>query len=178
LINTFNQAHSPVEVVAALVVVGGAASAAFKAGRGFWISVWARLRSKPIVPRETLRIVQDLHQSFWGLGSSAGVPSMQVIFDGHVTDISGRQNRVLRVEIPKPLTHALIVMLCNDHDARRKQVLSPYESADIHVMFFLQPVTAEIGKPWRTPLVFIDQYGNRHKVKNCIFRGLQAPPAQ
>ncbi len=35
---------------------------------------------------------------------------MQVILDGHITDISGKQNRVLRVEIPKPLTDAPILL--------------------------------------------------------------------
>lgn len=56
MIDTFRQAvdefvHSPVEVLAALVVVGGAVSAALRAGRRFWQNVWERLHSRPIVSR-------------------------------------------------------------------------------------------------------------------------------
>jgi len=81
-----------------------------------------------------------------------------------------------RVEIPKPLTHATLVTLGDDdHSAKRPQGLAPDENAGISVMFFVQPVVAESGKPWKTTLIFIDQYGNRHRVKNCVFRGLKPP---
>lgn len=164
--------HSPVEVSAAFVAIAGALSPAFKAGRRFWMNIWARLRSKPVVPTETLRMVQDVHSSFWGLGSVGGVPAMQVVLDGHVTDISGNPNRILSVEIPKPLTHADMVLLSNGHDARRPQILAPHECAEIRVCFFLQPVVGEKGKSWKSPVILVDQYGNRHKIKNCVFRSL------
>jgi hypothetical protein len=102
---------------------------------------------------------------------------MQVVFEGHVTDISGKWNKVLGVEIPKPLTQATVVTLGDDdHRTKRPQGLAPFESAGISVMFFVQPVVAEGGKRWETTLIFIDQYNNRHKVKNCVFRGLKPPP--
>ena len=164
--------HSPVEVVAAFVVIAGALSTGFKAGRRFWMNIWARLRSKPIVPTETLRMVQDVNSSFWGLGSVGGEPAMQLVLDGHITDISGNPNRVLRAEIPKPLTHANMVLLSNDHDARRPQILSPHECAEIRLCFFVQPVVGEKGKPWKSPVILVDQYGNHHKIKNCEFRSL------
>jgi hypothetical protein len=93
------------------------------------------------------------------------------MFQGHVTDISGRQNKILGVEIPTTLTRDTLLTLIDGHDSKRPpQTLRPNESAEIQVMFFVQPVVSEPGKPWRTSLVFIDQYNNRHEVKNCIFR--------
>jgi hypothetical protein len=161
--------HSPIEVIAALVVVAGAVSTAFEAGRRFWVNVWSRVRRKPLVPRETLRIVQDTRSSFWGPATIGDVPAMQVVLDGYVTDISGKPNRVLRVEIPKPLTDAAM-LLSNNHDARRPQILSANECAEFRVCFFVQPVVAKKGKPWESKVIFIDQYGNRHKVGKCVFR--------
>jgi hypothetical protein len=165
-------AHSPVEVLGALAAIAGAVSPAFKAGRRFWLNLWALLRSKPMIPRETLRIVQDVNASYWGDANYAGTPAMQVVFDGHVTDISGRQNRILRADIPRPLTHAEMVLVSNHHDARRPQVLSPHECAEIRVCFFVKPVVAEKGTAWQSPILFIDQYGNPHKIKNCLFNAL------
>jgi len=68
--------HSPVEVLAALVLIVTAISSAFNAGRKFWTNIWARLRSKPVVPSETLRMVQDVQSSFWGPASVAGDAAM------------------------------------------------------------------------------------------------------
>ena len=71
----------------------------------------------------------------------------------------------------------MMVMLSDNYVARdRSKGLEPLENTGIHVMFFVQPVVAEAGRPWKTTLVFIDQYNNRHKVKNCVFRGLEPPP--
>jgi len=92
------------------------------------------------------------------------------VLDGHVTDISGKSNRILRAEIPKPLTHSDQVLISNHHDARRPQVLAPHECAEIRVCFFIQPVVAEKGQPWRSPVILVDQYDNRQKFKDCEFR--------
>jgi hypothetical protein len=162
--------HSPVEVTAAVVVVGGGLSSAFKKGRNFWINLWLRLQSKPIVPSETLRVVQDIQASFWSTATSAGVASTQLVFDGHVTNISERTSRVLRVEIPKPPTQATMTSLSDNHDARRPQFLNPHECSQIRVMFFVRGVLAEQKEPWKTSLIFIDQYGNRQRLENCVFR--------
>jgi hypothetical protein len=169
--------HNPIEVIAALVVIVTGAASLLKSVRQFWLNLWARLRSKPYVPSESLRIVQNIHQSHWGVGSSAGIPSMMVIFEGHVTDISGRPNQVLKAEIPNPLCHSSTVMLGEKSGKRHPSVLAPGECTGIQALFFVQPVVGEVGKPWHSTLIFIDKYGNRHKVKNCVFRGLIPPAA-
>jgi hypothetical protein len=100
---------------------------------------------------------------------------MQVNFDGHITDISGREVHVLRVEIEKPATSSMMISISNKHDGRRPQFLRPHETADIRVTLMVEPVVGVEGKPWTATLIFIDQYGNRHKVKNCVFRGIPRP---
>lgn len=127
---------------------------------------------------ETLRVVQDMRSSFWGLGKVGEAPAMQVVFDAHVTDISGKPNRILRAEIPNPLTHADTALISNNHDARRPQVLNPHETAELRVSFFVQPVVGVKAKPWRTTIVLIDQHGNRHAIKNCVFKPIttDVPP--
>lgn len=119
---------------------------------------------------ETLRVIQNVHSSFWGLGKVGDTPAMQVAFYAHVTDISGKPNRILRAEVPKPHTTAQMVLISKNHDARRPQVLDANETADLHACFFVQPVVGVTAKPWQTTIVLIDQYGNRHPIKNCVFR--------
>lgn len=71
-----------------------------------------------------------------------------------------------------------MVLVCNSHDGRRPQVLSPNECTDIHTMFFVDAIAPAKGSQWCGSLVFIDQYNNRHKIKNCIFRSIESgtPP--
>jgi hypothetical protein len=125
-------------------------------------------------PTETLRVIQGVQNSFWGMASVAGAPAMQVVFRGHVTDMSGKENRVVRADISKPPTHAMMLLLHNNHDARRPQVLEARECAGIDASFFVQPVVGVDGKPWRATVIFVDQYGNAHKIRNCVFRSLNA----
>jgi hypothetical protein len=170
--------HSPVEVLGALAAIAGAASPAFKAGRLFWLNLWALVRSKPIVPSESLRIVQSMNDSYWSDAKRGDKPLMHVVFRGHATDISGHPNRILRAELPKPLTHSDMVLICDGHDCRRPQVVSPNESTDISTSFFVDAPTPTKGLPWRSSVVFIDQYNNRHKIKNCVFSSIMSgdPP--
>jgi hypothetical protein len=125
--------------------------------------------------RETLRIVQshDSIASYWSVGSFAGPPETQVVFEGYVTNISGKQNRILGVEIPAPLTRTSTLTLTRDHlTSGPPQALSPNECVEIHVVFSVKQAVGAPGKSWKTSLVFIDQHNNRHKLKNCIFRAL------
>jgi hypothetical protein len=89
-----------------------------------------------------------------------------VVFDGHVTDISGRANQILRALIQTLLTDAQMVVLSDNHDATRPQTLSPNECVGLRVIFFVQSTVGEKGQPWHGTLLFVDLYGNRHKVAN------------
>ena len=119
-----------------------------------------------------------LRGHFHVYGSTHGNPAMQVVFQGHVTDISGRPNRVLRAGIPNPLTDALMLLVGDHPNVSRPQVLGPHECTGLHAMFLVQPVVGKEGQPWQSPVIFIDQYCNRHKAKKCVFKSMTAkqPP--
>ena len=162
-----------------LAVVGISASVGRL--RNFWADVWTRLRSRPIVPRETLRVVQshDSIASYWSVGSFAGPSETQVVFEGHVTNISGKQNRILGVEIPNPLTRSSTLTLTHGHlTSGPPQALSPNECVTDSSGVLRHRAVGEPGKSWKTSLVFRDQNNNRHKLKNCVFRALPSSVVQ
>jgi hypothetical protein len=130
------------------------------------------------VPNETVRIVQDRNLSKWSMGSTANSkPIMIVSFYGHITEINGMQTRVVAVELPDPPTQAEMVLICNDHDARRPQILHPNEIANISVTSMITPVDNLDGDgTWLSPVVFVDQFGNRHELQTCSFRNLASRP--
>jgi hypothetical protein len=108
--------------------------------------------------------------SFWSEAKRGDKQLMQISFEGYVTDVSGRPNRILRAEIPKPLTYGDLVLIADGHDGRRPQTLEPHESAELHTSFFVDVKPPQKGQPWTSAVVFIDQYGNRYRLKKCVFR--------
>jgi hypothetical protein len=125
---------------------------------------------KPAVPSETLCIVQTLQHSFWCQAKLGDQAATQVNFDGWITNITGRPNRIVRVEIATLAADVEVVTISNDHDARRPQSLAPGETAEVRATLFVRGARTTKGKPWRATLIFIDQYGNRHKVKGAVFK--------
>jgi hypothetical protein len=61
---------TPLAAIGSVVTIVGAASAAFKSGRQFWLNFGRYLLSKPVLPRETLRVMQsqDDGHNFWSEG--------------------------------------------------------------------------------------------------------------
>ena len=129
----------------------------------------ARFRPGPVVVAVgTLQIAQNDQQCFWASGGK----TVQVSFNGHVTNLTDETNKVTRVEIQKPPTQAGTISLSNNHDARRPQILNPHETADLHVTLFMKPVATKKGEQLKISLIFVDQHGNQHTLKNCIFKSV------
>lgn len=123
------------------------------------------------VPQETIRVVQQRKESRWSTGSSGDKPIMFLHFVGSITEIAGKQIRVIAVEIPSPAQQAEMVLICNDHNCQRPQFLRPYETADLFAMFIIPPVSnLEADGAWRSAVTLIDQFGNRHELLDCVFR--------
>ena len=123
------------------------------------------------VPQETIRVVQDKKHSRWSMGSTGDrKPLMIVNFYGSITEISGKTIRVVAAEIPKPSAQAEIIVICNNHTGVRPQMLCPHETADISLMFTIPPVGEyEADGSWKSSILLVDQFGNRHKVPDCVF---------
>jgi hypothetical protein len=123
------------------------------------------------VPHETIRVVQQKKESRWSNGSSGETPIMFLHFVGSITEISGKEVRVVVAEIPSPARQAEMVLICNDHDCRRPQFLRPHETADLSLTFIIPPVSnLETDGSWRSPITLVDQFGNHHELPDCVFQ--------
>jgi hypothetical protein len=57
--------------------------------------------------------------------ASGDKPIMFLYFAGSITEIAGKQIRVIAAEIPSPAYQAEMVLICNDHNCQRPQFLRP-----------------------------------------------------
>ena len=74
------------------------------------------------VPQETIRVVQQKKESRWSNGSSGDKPIMFLYFAGSITEIAGKQIRVVAAEIPAPAQQAkwcssATITTANDHSS-------------------------------------------------------------
>jgi hypothetical protein len=123
------------------------------------------------VPQETMRVVQQKNESWWSDGSSGTKPIMLVYFAGSITEIAGKQIRVVAAELSEPPQPAGTVEICNGHNCQRPQFLRPHETADLLVTFIISPVSnLEADGTWRSSITLIDQFGNRHELLDCVFK--------
>ncbi len=158
--------------IAAIVTILGGVFATFKWERGFWVRARHFVtRYKPKVPRQTIRILPQIHGCWWGNGSVAGKPAMQVVGQWHVTNITGDNVRLLGAKILKPLTEGHVITRHPDENIFGSYLILPGETTEVHSDFWVIPPTCKEGKDFKTSVILIDQYGNEHKIKNVVFTG-------
>ena len=160
--------------IAAIVTILGGVFAAFKWGRGFMVGVWRFVtRYKPKVPRETIRILPQMHGCWWGNGSVSGKPAMQVVGRWHVTNITGDNVRLLGAKLLKPKTEGNVLTRHPRENIFGSYPILPGETTEVTSDFWVIPPVRKEGEDFKTSVVLIDQYGNEHKTKNVIFTGLK-----
>jgi len=158
--------------IAGIVTILGGIFAAFKWGRGLLVKAWHFVtRSKPKVPRETIRILPQMRGCWWGNGSVAGKPAMQVVGRWHVTNITGDNVRLLGARLLKPKTEGHVLTRHPQENIYGSYPILPGETTEVDSDFWVIPPMRKEGEDFKTSVVLIDQYGNEHKIKNVIFAG-------
>jgi len=144
-----------------------------KWGKGFFNKLLHRItRYQPNVPRETLRIITIEDQCSWGNGTVKNQPAMQVIGNWHITNIIDSNVIITKVCIKETKTVTSIMI---QHPSRNNYGDFPIlanSTARGLAMFWIVPPIKNTGKDFKATVVFTDQFGNDHQVKNIIFKSL------
>jgi len=159
-------------VITALAVVFGW----LEWGRKKLLRAWRFItRQRPKTPRETIKIVKHRKENWWNLGSINGQPAMQISGHLYVTNIFDDNVRILSAEIISPRkakkncarNHVLTKHYQNNIYGSYELV--PNITTELSIDFWIQPPIIEEDKDLKLTMVLIDQFDNRHKIKNIIF---------
>jgi hypothetical protein len=158
--------------IAAIVTILGGIFAAFKWGRRFLVRLWHFVsRYKPKVPRESIRVLPQMHGCWWSNGSVSGKPAMQVVGRWHVTNITGDNIRVLAARTSKPKTTGHVLTRHPNDNVFGSYPILPGETTEVSSDFWIVPPVRKEGEDFKTAVILVDQYGNEHKIKNVVFKG-------
>jgi len=133
-------------------------------------------RLDPKVSNETIRIQPKRRDLWWHLGSSNNKPAMQVHGSWYVTNITEKEVLILRASLSRfmrpSINGTIIVRHPTDNIYGRYPIL-PNETTHASTSFWLLPPFKKEGKDFKATVILVDQFGNKHKIKQTIFTGLK-----
>lgn len=132
-------------------------------------------RQKPKIPKETIRVVKHRRENWWNLGSINGQPAMQISGHLYATNIFDDNVRILSAEIISPrkakknCARNLVLTKHFQNNVYGGYELVPNITTELSIDFWIQPPIIKEDKDLELTMVLIDQFDNRHKIKNIIF---------
>jgi len=156
--------------VAAVVTILGGIAAFTKWGRNQCKKLWHFLtRYRPKVPRETVRLIPQEHLNWWYLGSLKGEPTMQVVSDWYITNISNVDVLICGVSLRKPKTVGHIFVRHPQEDTYGSYSIPPFCTTKATIEFWIKPPICKEDKLLVVDIDFVDQFGNSYRVRKVEF---------
>ena len=132
-------------------------------------------RQKSRIPRETIRVVKHSRENRWNLGKINRQPAMQINGHLYVTNIYNNNVRILSVQIINPRKARKNCVRNNvltrhyKNDIYGSYELLPNITSELSIDFWIQPPIINEDKDLKLTIALVDQFGNKHKIKNLLF---------
>jgi hypothetical protein len=136
--------------------------------RKFWNFI---THYRPHIPRETVRVVPQKRSIWWGRGSVKGKPAMQISGHWYATNIISDPVLLLYTYIENPHTEGHILTRHPEQNIYGTYPILPGRTTEISTGFWIEPPICNEGKNLKVSVILVDQFGNKHKLKNVIFKG-------
>ncbi|MDH4027926.1 MAG: hypothetical protein OEU95_03745 [Nitrospirota bacterium] len=125
-----------------------------------WFRHWL---SRPI-------IVRHQRDNWWHMGATGNKePSMQVVSYWYITNQTNRPVRILNAYIVKPRVYGHVMTKDVGSQYHGSYPVPPNTTTDLHADFWINPPIRRIGKDLLVDIVFVDQYGQKRKIRNVEF---------
>lgn len=125
-----------------------------------WIRHWF---NRPI-------IVRHQRQNWWHMGRTGDQkPSMQVVSYWYITNQTNRPLKMLNAYIVNPRIYGHVLTKDVNSQYHGSYPVPPHNTTDLHADFWINPPIRKVGKDLKLDIVFVDQYGQKRKIKNVEF---------
>ena len=162
----------PIAAISSLIAIIIGLAALTKKGRTIVkrFIYWAVEKAKPSVPTQTLRVVPNTHERWWHMGKSHDKPAMQIVTSLHVTNITDKPVQIVSTIIKPTNTTGFVMVRHPKDDIYGDYPILPDSTSMAHVHFWIQPPIKRSAENFKGTVILIDQYGNKHKIKNIVFQ--------
>ena len=122
------------------------------------------------IPNTSFRFVVKSTETFWHLGNRGNEPSMQVILRCSVTNITNGYAKIVECVVKAKNVEHVLPSLINNGKASLDCTFLPRSTSRLDLHFWITPPACKIGETFKTDIIFIDQFGNEHKLKRVEFK--------
>ena len=111
---------------------------------------------------------------WWGMGTAAGKPAMQIVGDFQATNTSHYAIRICGMNFIRPRNVEVLLQMVTLEDAKTgmhssKNFIPKRAIGELRMMFFIAPPICHDGEPLVADISFIDQFNNEHVLKDLRF---------
>ena len=125
-----------------------------------WIRHWL---NRPI-------IVRHQRHNWWHMGRTGDQkPSMQVVSYWYITNQSNHSLMMLNAYIVKPRIYGHVMTKDVNSQYHGSYPVPPQGTTDLQADFWINPPIRKVGKDLKLDIVFVDQYGQKRKIRNVGF---------
>ncbi|HXX81079.1 MAG TPA: hypothetical protein VEI46_05990 [Thermodesulfovibrionales bacterium] len=123
------------------------------------------------IPTKTISIAPNPSpkSTHWHLGGIAGQPLMQVVGHFLVTNITDLNIIVPFVALRKPELLGFVTVKAVNSDAHGQFHIPPGHTTDLMFLLWITPPVKNPGETLKGDVALVDQFGNRHWLKNVEF---------
>lgn len=112
-------------------------------------------------------IVPSQQRNWWHMGRTGdGKPSMQIVTYWYVTNRTDQPVNILNAYITKPRSEGMVMTKDTCSDYHGSYPVPPNATTDLHADFWINPPFRREGKAIRVDIVFVDQNGQKRRVRN------------
>ncbi|MCU7795633.1 MAG: hypothetical protein KZQ75_00740 [Candidatus Thiodiazotropha sp. (ex Myrtea spinifera)] len=124
-----------------------------------WVKHWL---NRPI-------ILPHQQQNWWHMGKTGDQkPGMQIVTYWYVTNTTDKPVNILNAYIKKPLTQGLVLIKDVHSDYHGSYPIPPNTTTDLQADFWIAPPIGKEGKDLTVDIIFVDQYGQKRKLKHTV----------
>lgn len=133
-----------------------------------WFKVWIR-RDKPTIPKETLKIVFKDRLNWWCDGSVDNKPARQLSVKCSVTNITDFPITIIDSKVDQTVKSGNHFVKLPDDVMFDNKAIPAKTTAELSGIYFINPTIFKRNVNFKTKLILIDQFGNKHKSKKITF---------
>ena len=163
--------QNPIATVSGALAIVATILAFTNKGRKIFFSIIKHFKfeKKPLIPSQTIIIIENPHHQTWHMGGEQNDPAMWVSVGLHATNISNEKIKILSCKLLPFGTPGLVFTKHEKENIYGIYSIASKETTHLTMSFCIKPPIVTKGENFKGKIILIDSFANEHKSKEILF---------